>query len=250
MKPTFLQYEKPLITAMVQANDPARIMELMDNAKRQGAEAFGMQFERLPAAYRTQNTYKTLFTHADGLPVYVTNYRMLQNEGKSDDTLGKELIELATCGATLCDVMADYYDPQPGELTMDETAVHKQMQLIDDLHQAGAEVLMSSHVHRFLSAEQAAELAAEHQKRGADIAKIVVRADTMAQQIENLRIIDLLKQTLSIPFLFLCGGECRLLRRIGGQLGCCMYLCVSEYDDCATPVQPLIEDVKTIRDLI
>ena len=70
----------------------------------------------------------------------------------------------------------------------------------------------------------------------------------MEQQLENLKIINMLKENLKIPFLFLCGGECRILRRIGGELGCCMYLCVHEYDEFATPQQPLLKDVKIIRD--
>ena len=72
----------------------------------------------------------------------------------------------------------------------------------------------------------------------------------MEQQLENLKIINMLKENLKIPFLFLCGGECRILRRIGGELGCCMYLCVHEYDALATPQQPLLKDVKIIRDTI
>ena len=159
-------------------------------------------------------------------------------------------MELAECGATLCDVMGDYFDRCEGELTMNETAVQKQMALIDKLHERGAEVLMSSHVLKFTPAERVLEIALEHQRRGADICKIVTGAENMEQQIENLRIIGLLKENLKIPFLFLTGGECRIVRRIGGALGCCMYLCVYEYDGLATPAQPLLRDVKIIRDII
>ena len=70
----------------------------------------------------------------------------------------------------------------------------------------------------------------------------------MEQQIENLKIINLLKENLKIPFLFLCGGECHILRRVGGELGCCMYLCVHEYDELSTNTQPLLKNVKAIRD--
>lgn len=59
-----------------------------------------------------------------------------------------------------------------------------------------------------------------------------------------------IKEQLDIPFLFLSGGECKIMRRIGGALGCCMYLCVYEYDELATPVQPLLSDMKVIRDSI
>ena len=35
---------------------------------------------------------------------------------------------------------------------------------------------------------------------------------------------------------------------LGGNLGCCMYLCVHEYDKFATKMQPLLKNVKPIRD--
>ena len=109
---------------------------------------------------------------------------------------------------------------------------------------------MSSHVFKFTPAERVLEIALEHQRRGADICKIVTGAENTEQQIENLRIINLLKENLKIPFLFLSGGECRILRRIGGSLGCCMYLCVHEYDELATKSQPLLRDMKILRELV
>jgi 3-dehydroquinate dehydratase len=109
---------------------------------------------------------------------------------------------------------------------------------------------MSSHVFKFTPAERVLEIALEHERRGADICKIVTGAENTEQQIENLRTINLLKENLKIPFLFLAGGECRILRRIGGSLGCCMYLCVHEYDELATKSQPLLRDMKILRELL
>jgi 3-dehydroquinate dehydratase len=99
---------------------------------------------------------------------------------------------------------------------------------------------------KFTPAERVLEIALEQQRRGADICKIVVGADNMAEQIENLRIINLLKENLKIPFLFLCGGESHIIRRIGGEIGCCMYLAVHEHDELATPAQPLLRDLTSI----
>lgn len=248
MKPTFLNSDKPLLTVMVQADNPKRVMELMDKASKEGAEAFGMQFCRMKAEFRNRETYKTLFARADGRPVYVTNYKIGQNENKSCEQLGDELEELAECGATLCDVVGDWFDKQPDELAKDENAIYKQMQLIERLHKKGAEVLMSSHINRFTPAERVLEVAKEHKRRGADICKIVTGADNMAQQIENLQIINTLKEELNHPFLFLSCGECGIMRKIGGELGCCMYLCAQEYDTLATPTQPLLKQLKAIRD--
>lgn len=250
IKKSFLQYKKPLLTCMVQAETPERIKELINASLPEGAEAFGMQFCRLRSEYRTWEVYKELL-ESTSLPIYVTNYRQYgSNAGKSDDTLAAELLELAECGATLCDVMGDYFNPCEGELTMDEKAVKEQMKLIDELHARGAEVLMSSHVFKFTPAERVLKIALEHQKRGADICKIVTGAKNMEEQIENMRIINLLKENLEIPFLFLAGEECRIMRHIGGALGNCMTLCVHEYDELATRTQPLLCDMKKIRELI
>ena len=109
---------------------------------------------------------------------------------------------------------------------------------------------MSSHVLKFIPAERVWEIAHEHERRGADICKIVTGASSMEEQIENLRIVRLLKAELQIPFLFLAGGECRILRRIGGTLGSCMSLCVHEYDALATKSQPLLRDMKLLRDTL
>ena len=250
MEYDFLNYEKATLTVMVQANNPTRIKELMDKAIPAGAEAFGIQFEQMLPEYRTPEVYRDLFSYAKGRPSYVTNYRGTQNNGKSDDELGDELVELAECGADLCDIMGDYFDRQPDEVAVDKNAINKQIGLINRIHEKGAKVLMSSHVMKYTPAERVLEIALEHQRRGADISKVVVGADNREEELENLRIINMLKEKLDIPFLFLSAGECRILRRIGGELGCCMYLCVYEYDSFATLTQPLLSDVKLIRYLL
>ena len=247
---SFFNNEKATLTVMVQADNPARIKELMDKAVPAGAEAFGIQFEQMLPEHRTPEVYRDLFSYAKGRPSYVTNYRDKQNGGKSDEELGDELVELAEYGADLCDVMGDYFDKQPDEVAVDETAINKQIGLINRIHQKGAKVLMSSHVMKYTPAERVLEIALEHKRRGADISKIVTGADTVEQELENLKIINMLKEKLGIPFLFLCNNRCKFLRRVGGEIGSCMYLCVYEHDSFATPAQPLLSDVKLIRYLL
>jgi 3-dehydroquinate dehydratase len=93
------------------------------------------------------------------------------------------------------------------------------------------------------------EIAMEHKRRGADISKIVTAANTVEEEIENLRIANMLKEELGIPFLYLAGGENHtILRRLGIKLGACMALCVVEHDECATKAQPLLSHMKKIRD--
>ena len=250
MNRLILNENEPLLTVMVQADNPARIKELIDKSAQNGAQAFGMQFEQMDSEHKTEAIYRDLFSYAKDKPVYVTNYRYAKNEGKSDTQLAEELLQLAEYGADLCDVMGDCFDKQPDELAVDKNAIKLQEQLIQKLHDKCAKVLMSSHIYTYTPAKRVLEVALEHQRRGADICKIVTGADTMEQQLENLKIINMLKENLKIPFIFLCGGECAILRRIGGEIGCCMYLCVYEYDKLATPAQPLLKDVKAIHDIM
>ena len=108
---------------------------------------------------------------------------------------------------------------------------------------------MSSHILKFTPAEKVLEVALEHQRRGADISKIVTFANSEEEEMENLRIITLLKQELHIPFLFLCGGsQCKRHRQLGALFGCCMWLTVGTYDRYATPMQPLTRAIRAIAD--
>ena len=247
MRPSFSECTKPPFTVMIQTRTPEEALSGIARAKRSGAEAIGLQICRWEPEYHTTQCYLQAMEAAGELPVYVTNYRYDRNEGRSDENLAEGLVELARCGAALCDVMGDLYAPCADQLTMEPAAIAGQQLLIRRLHDVGAQVLMSSHVMNFTPAERVVEMALEQQRRGADVVKIVTGAETMEEQLENLRITQLLKTTLSVPFLFLTGGECKLHRRLGPSLGCCMYLCVLEHDALATPTQPRMDELQALR---
>ncbi len=250
MKKSFLGHEKPLLTVMLQCETPEVAIKRIRNANMLGADAYGPQIESLLPEYQNEEVYKRLFGEMQNRPSYVTNYRGANNTGKTDDELAEGMLTLAKCGATLVDVMGDLFSRHPEELTDNEEAIRKQMALIDEIHAIGGEVLMSSHILKYTSAERVLEVALEQKRRGADIIKIVTDASTMEEQIENLRICDLLKRELKAPFLFLAGGESKILRRTGIHLGCCMALCVYEHDHLSTPHQPLLSNMLSIRDTL
>ena len=248
MKNSFLNHEKPLLTAMLQYNTPAMTIGAIRNGLACGAEAFGLQIESLEPEYKNIETFKSLLGEMQDKPCYVTNYRTGTNAGKSDEILAEEMLEFAENGATLCDVMGDMFCKHPEELTDNPEAIEKQMKYIEALHEKGAEVLMSSHVMKFTPAERVLEIALEQKRRGADIIKIVTGASSMEEQIENLRITNLLKNELGAPFLFLSGGESSIHRRLGMKLGCAMCLCVYEHYSGSTAAQPLLKIAKKVRD--
>lgn len=250
MKKSFLNHSKPLLTVMLQCQTPETAIGRIRNANSLGADAYGLQVESLNPEFHNPDTYARIFAEMKDRPCYVTNYRSVSNTEKSDEELAEGLLTLAESGATLLDVMGDMFSKHPEELTDNEDAIRRQTELIDEIHSMGKEVLMSSHIFTFTSAERVLEVALEQKRRGADVIKIVTGAETMEQQIENLRINDLLKRELGKPFLFLSGGECSIHRRLGMKLGCCMSLCVYEHDALSTPVQPLLSTMKKIRDEI
>ena len=247
MKRDFLTREE-MLTVILQCETPETAIGRIRNANHLGADAYGLQVESLKSEYQNPTTYKKIFSEGGGRPFYVTYYRGKHNSGKTDDQLAEGLVTLAESGATLCDVMGDMFCRHPEELTDNEDAIQKQIELIEKLHGSGAQVLMSSHVHKYTPAERVLEIALEQKRRGADVIKIVTSAGNMEQQIENLRITNLLKEQLGAPFLFLSGGKCSLHRKLGTKLGCCMALCVYEHDALSTGSQPLLSTMKAVRD--
>ena len=247
-RPTFLGHPEPLYCCMIQARTPERALSLIRRGLDGGCTAFGFQQCQLGMPYRDEANIRSLFEAMEGRPAYVTNYRGGLNSGQTDEEIAEGLVTLAGYGAALCDVMGDMFCRHPQEMTDNPEAIGKQLRLIDRIHEAGGEVLMSSHILKYTPAEEVLRIALEQQKRGADIVKIVTAADTEAQQLENLRITSLLKEELDVPYLFLSGGSHYALHRmIGPMLGCVMYLCVTEYDELATKSQPLLSDVRAVR---
>lgn len=245
--PTFLGQNRPLNTCMIQIDTVAEARDLARTAAFDGCDAYGFQLEQIPVAERTEKKIKSIFAQMGGRPIYVTNYRKHANGDASDDELLDGLLTMRHWGATLLDIMGDFYDPTPGELTMNPAAIARQKEAIARIHAAGGEVLMSSHVLKFTPAEEVLRIALAHQARGADIAKIVTAADSDEEELENLRITALLKRELAIPFLFLSGGTHNQRHRLFGPMfGCAMWLTVPEHHRCSTKSQPLCRAVSDI----
>ena len=248
MKATFLEYRKPLLCCMIPDDTPDKCIETIMNAHYDGADAFGFQLEGWKPEYLNEECFRKVFKHCLGKPIYVTSYRGGSNVGKTDDECAEILFTAIRAGATLADVMADYYDPQPYEITYDGEAVAKQKELIERLHAAGAEVLMSSHTHTHIDEEGLIKYAKAQRERGADVCKIVNFDYSEEDTDENLRAILRIKREVDGKLLFLCnGGNCHQLRQIGTSLGVCMWLCVREYGSNTSKNQPLLRAMKQVQ---
>ena len=99
--------------------------------------------------------------------------------------------------------------------------------------------------------ERAFEYINEQHSRGADIAKLVSAANDDYELAENMSISSELAKDKYSPALFLCIGDFCKKHRITAPLICGgMFLCVVEYDELATPVQPLLSDAKAAVELV
>lgn len=206
MKQTFLNQIKPLITCMIQTDNPLCAKKTIRNAMFDGCDAFGFQMEVFLEKYRSPEYIKPIFAATGNKPIYITNYGISLNNEMSDDKLVDGLLMLLDCGATLIDIPGDTFKKDPIQLTSDSEAIRKQRSLIDLVLSKGGEVLMSSHTFKYMNADEILRIAREHKARGADISKIVTAAYSEDEEIENLRTTEILRRKLDLPFLFLSVG--------------------------------------------
>lgn len=247
MKIDFLNSYRPTVTVMIQSKTASNAINTIRNAVYEGADAFGLQICRL--APEERGHLKEIYAASAGGPFYITNYRYGYNEGMSDEECMQGLLDGLKLGGNLGDIMGDTFGRAADEITRDISAIDKQRKLIDEIHSMGKSVLMSSHLYRYAGADEVLEIAYEHQRRGADISKIVTAANSEAEEAENIRITSLLKKELKIPFLFLSGGtHYKIHRLVSPMLGSCMSLCVQQYDELATKSQPPLKFVRFVTD--
>lgn len=247
MKSFFDGMRRPPLVDMVLAQTVEEMVFRFRRGICDGADAFGVQLDWLRRDLRTEANLRGAFAYLGDRPLYVTNYDKNFSAGMAASARIDELRLAVRCGATLVDVPGDLYAPDPLELTHDARAIDEQRRTIDGFHEMGAEVLMSSHVGRFLPEAEVVELALEHQRRGADVAKFVTYSGTEEELDANFQTVRALRRELKIPFLFLSNGPwCKKHRVLGPFFGVCMWLCTDDYDGQAFPDQPLLRSMASL----
>lgn len=248
----FLKGDRPSITALIYFGDIEKVKAETAAVIEQGADIIGYMLEGYEPECHTESGMRELIEAAHGMPIYITDYANgnKYKEDVTDEELKNQLmlfLELSKGKSpVLIDVRTDMYDRVKGEFTLSETAIRRQMDFIDEIHANGGKVLMSSHSFDSVSTpERVLYLAQEQQRRGADIAKIVVTAPTEKDLFENYEISLRLKKELNIPYLFLCGGDFSYRhRRLSAPLGSCMTL-VRE-NSFVNEVQPTVAEAREI----
>ncbi|NSW56396.1 MAG: type I 3-dehydroquinate dehydratase [Armatimonadetes bacterium] len=222
MRPSFLRLQSPCLAAIIEAATPEATIASILKCEHEGAEAFAVNLASWERDRLTLEELSRVF-HCTGRPMMPLCYRSgnLAADIMDDDARADLLLLAVDAGAAACDIMGDLHDPAPRERTRDQKAIEKQKRLIDRVHSRGAEVIMSSHApNEFLNSEEILEHLSDFVSRGADIPKIVVRADTEDEVVEAFRTTVLLRRELRTPFVHLCSGKYgRLQRYVAPMLG-------------------------------
>lgn len=238
--------------SMIQEETSLAAMHTITNSLYDGADAFGIQLENLLPEHRTPSALRAIFGACQKRPIYITAGPAWNCKNESDEALAELLLLGAECGATLCDIRADSFCPDPDQITYDADAVAKQKAIADKIHAFGREVVVSSHLSRFFNEDEVLAVAHAQRERGADVIKIVNRSNSEEEELANLNMIHRLKKELDCKFIYLASGShTKLVRQVGPALGACAYLCVQNF---ALPAhnmyQPKLSAARAIRDAL
>lgn len=250
MKPIFENRPgRPFLVCSLAEKTELETVCTIRNAIWAGADGFLIHTQNLDAPFHNKETLSRIFSYCEDKPVMALDYR--KNPNETDDDHAAFLLESIDAGASCIDVPADLFDFQGAiGITYDEKAVDKQKALIEKAHEKGAQVLMSNHVMEFRENAVLLEMAKAQESRGADIVKLVGKADTEAEALEAMKLTTMMRDTLKTDFLHIIGGKYgRLHRVIAPAYGSCMVLCVERYCEATWQKdKPLLRAVRTVYD--
>jgi 3-dehydroquinate dehydratase len=223
----------------------------MRNAAYDGTDSYGFMLDFLDMKHHNRGDLERMFSYAADRPILTMNYRNSNriSSGQTDQDMVDTQLLAIEAGATMVDIIADYWDPSPLELSRKPSIIDKQRRLVDQIHASGGEVLMSSHTWEFMTADQTLEHFHQLELRGGDMVKIAMCAHTEDELMEAIRTTMLARRNLSVPFLHVCMGQYGKIHRvISTMFGSALALCVHEYTAISHKEQPLLRSTKAVLD--
>ncbi len=243
---------KTLITHLMNGTTPSEIISQCRNGAVDGADAIALELHRLPPEFRTKDVFKSII---DCVPIpfmFILYRRNIFNDDSDDEKRIAVLMDAVDAGAGMIDIVGDTYAPSPDECTYNPEAIEKQTQLIKEIHNRGAQVIMSSHPCRYMSSDEVFRQLSSFAQRGADVVKLVAIANTDAEFHESVGTFMRLNHDLNKPYVYLCGGEFATIQRfLGLQLGCAITFGIHEYPSNGDyGIQPTIRQFKNVQSSI
>jgi 3-dehydroquinate dehydratase type I len=252
MRPSLINLTpRPQIVTIITDTTPEECIATMRNAVYDGTDAYGFMLDKLDLRYHNKADFERIFAYAADRPILTMNYRNINriNKGQTDQDMVDTQLLAIEAGATMIDIIADYFDPSPLELSKKPEIIEKQRRVVDKVHSSGGEVLMSSHTWEFMTAEQTLEHFHALELRGGDMVKIAMCAHNEEELLEVIKTTMLLKHELKVPYLHVCMGQYGKIHRvISAMFGSALVLCVQEYTSISHKEQPLLRSTKAVLD--
>lgn len=247
-RPSFVNLPKPFIVCVVTDPNPDACLATIRNAECDGAHAFDLHLRTLEKQYHNEVDLSRIIM-SSYKPMMMIYYREdnARCVAATDEERAEAHLMAVRCGASACDIMGDFYDPNANQLSMKPEIIDKQRRLIDKIHKGGAEVIMSSHTWREMSCEEVVEHMKELEKRGPDMVKIACTANSEEQLIESFKTTVALKNELKVPFIHIVMGQYGKMHRfVGPMLGSSLVFCVESYTEFGHKEQPLVRSAKAV----
>lgn len=256
----FTELPRPFICGSLREPTVADTVATIQNSVQHGATAFSLHLSRLEPQERTHENLSRIFACTDA-PILSLNYR--NDRPKSDEERVGEQLDAVRAGAAAVDIPGDTFDPHPAdwfaaeagrvfdgrprEVAADASARRRQQELIAEVHDLGAEVMLSAHVRMPLGAEVVLEAVEDFAARGADMAKVVTLCLSDEDVVEAVRTMLLLRERVALPYQFQCHGERgKLTRMLSPMLGSMLVFANDHYTTRSLSAQPLIESMRAV----
>ena len=237
--------DRPTLVCSIGADNAPEVIATMRNAVYDGADAFLLHMEKLKPEYRNKKALEEIISYSENKTVLTLDYRM---DGKTDEESAAMLLESIDAGADCIDVFADMFDARDVVCyTNAPEAVKKQKELIAAAHEKGAQVLSSVHIFEFAEPEKVLDIALDLEARGADIVKVAAQVNSERQLVEGIRLTNMMRENLKVPFLHICMGQYgKAHRMIAPLFGSSMILCVQKYTEYSHKDKPLLRAAREV----
>lgn len=246
MRKRFPFEKAPLFTAIFCDGSAAALAQQAKAAWYAGADGVCVELRNLPRDERSPEKLRSIMD-ASPLPTMVYLYRSDIIDGADDAARTKTLLAALDAGAACIDVMGDLYDPSPREWSRKPAAIAKQKRLIAQIHAAGAQAIISSHPLCYLPPEEVLAQLKDFEKRGADIVKLVQKADTEEEFLGALRATFLCRRELKTPFVHLVSGAFGDLHRfLAPRLGVALTFATLDKRGAFPMPQPPLANFKAV----
>ena len=255
----------PVLAGVVRERTAAAVLGEIKNCKYDGASMIDLHISCLE-----NSDVPTLRRIVEGscLPILALNYNrdfLWQDIGLSEEERVASLLRAVEAGAAGIDMQSytfhapsrdafcgeDRYSftrDNPKEIVTDESVIARQCRLIEQVHSAGGEVLLSCHPGVPMDHIQVVELALFLEKRNPDIIKIVTPAPDEDALIESMKAMIALKEEVKTPVSYHASGKAGALSRIVNPvLGGHMVFCVDRFGENSTLEQL---DLRTAKSAI